>query len=370
MKKDILSLYLIAVALGLATSANAETQYLDLNGATAGFGEQTTGLLDWSAAVWTTDATGTSATSNWVNGNDAVLSASVNGAGSGGITGTTSATNIGNMDLSGFTGYIDFRTNMTVNGTINTNQATRQIGGELSGDITMSYSGTAMHTFHSRGLTSGSTINLGNATTVQTNMAMTASSLDGATLVFDGANWRNNSNDNFTNFTLQGNGSFSENNANADPLTMSATLQFGSAGATGIGSFTGDIGTGAITLSGDNQFDINRTSAVLTQDAFNLDVEGSIVLGGDLVVTLLSGSDVLELGDTFSLFSVTGDGTITGSFNSIDLSSALLTGGLTWDVSQLTGGGTGDLSVVPEPGTCALIGGMLALSFVMVRRNR
>lgn len=148
---------------------------------------------------------------------------------------------------------------------------------------------------------------------------------------------------------LQGNGTFSEVVNEADPRALTATLQFGSADSLGIGGFTGDIGTGAITLTGANEFDLNCASGVLRQDALNLHVEGSIVLVGDLIVSILGGSDTLDLGDTFSLFSVIGADTITGSSDSIDLSGALLADGLSWDVSQLTVGGTGDLSVVPEP---------------------
>ena len=50
-------------------------------------------------------------------------------------------------------------------------------------------------------------------------------------------------------------------------------------------------------------------------------------------------------------------------------SSGTLTEGVDYTLDYTTGSNI-TLNVVPEPGTYALIGGMLALGYVMVRRRR
>ena len=117
--------------------------------------------------------------------------------------------------------------------------------------------------------------------------------------------------------------------------------------------------------------------AVRVTDYDGIDVGGLLTYGG--VMTLLSDT-LLEEG-VYDLFGINGTDE-SGDFASIALSgSAYGTGlafaqagdvwtasaaGLTYTFSQLTG----DLSVIPEPGTYALLAGCFALASVMIRRRR
>jgi autotransporter-associated beta strand protein len=106
----------------------------------------------------------------------------------------------------------------------------------------------------------------------------------------------------------------------------------------------------------------------------SIDVDGQLTYGGALTLT----SDTLIAYGVYDLFWVASE---TGDFASIILSGAAYSGetfaqvgdlwtttvgGDTYTFSQLTG----DLTVVPEPGTYALLGGMFALAHVMLRRRR
>ena len=89
-------------------------------------------------------------------------------------------------------------------------------------------------------------------------------------------------------------------------------------------------------------------------------VSGELSLGGDLRVVLIDGFTP-DMGDIFTLFDVASlGGTLTGEFSSLELPE-----GIDWDTGDLYS--TGTLSVVPEPGTLALLAvGGLAL----LRRRR
>jgi len=64
-------------------------------------------------------------------------------------------------------------------------------------------------------------------------------------------------------------------------------------------------------------------------------------------------------------------GTNTGTFasNTVTDSSGTLTEGVDYTIDYITDGNI-TLNIIPEPGTYALIGGMLALGTVMLRRRR
>ncbi len=87
-----------------------------------------------------------------------------------------------------------------------------------------------------------------------------------------------------------------------------------------------------------------------------LDVSGTLTLGG--ILNLTTGY-AAEVGDTVKLF----DGGITGSFSEIN--GLELGNGLTWDPGNLTV--TGEITVVPEPGTLFLLAG--AAFVTLLRRS-
>jgi hypothetical protein len=67
-------------------------------------------------------------------------------------------------------------------------------------------------------------------------------------------------------------------------------------------------------------------------------------------------------GDAFHLF----DGSIVGVFDQVNLPT--LDGGREWDVSRLYSAGT--IGVVPEPGTFALLAGLLVSASLIWCRRR
>src|SRR5262245_28070810 len=70
MKKAILPVVMLILAL--AATADAATQFWDVNGATAGFGgANSTGTWNLTNTNWTSDGTGSTATVAWVQGSDA-----------------------------------------------------------------------------------------------------------------------------------------------------------------------------------------------------------------------------------------------------------------------------------------------------------
>ncbi len=107
------------------------------------------------------------------------------------------------------------------------------------------------------------------------------------------------------------------------------------------------------------QFDINKTGVTLTNDEVFVNTIGTtLTLGGTLNVTA-TGSALVQ-GDTFDLFdAATFSGTLTqGIMPTLDP-------GLAWDISNV--GVDGSITVVPEPGSAALLvlGGTL-----LFRRRR
>jgi hypothetical protein len=130
-----------------------------------------------------------------------------------------------------------------------------------------------------------------------------------------------------------------------------------------------------LTLAGTTTMEIEGTARGTEYDA--IDVGGLFSYGGDLFIT----SDTTIADGTYDLFG--GAGTETADFASIVLSGAAYSNdALTFDSSDVwtaTVSGitytftqtTGDLVVVvPEPGTFALLAGLVGLVSVMSRRRR
>jgi hypothetical protein len=355
MKKSILTATLITA--GIVAGANAAEQFLG-DGVANPITQTGTATLDLTTAnlLDVNDGTGTYGT--WVNGNDLNIV-----AGAPKVT-VTDAVTVNNITRSaGQSGRADYFTTgsglLTINGTIS-GSTTRQanFGGANSAANAMSWGGNlTMGTGVNRLLlTSVQTIAAGSSVTASagnvlrlassesTDFSNLAINLNGGTF----QNW--NLATAVTLGSLTGNGSIDINGAQTTSINA---INVGDAST--IGLLSGDM---AVTMgSGTHNFDLLSLSGVNTADKL---AGASTVLGGDLVVDLLAGSDVLENGDSFDLF----DGTLSGSFNSVTLTS--LGGGLSWDTSALET--TGTITVIPEPATLGLVAAMGG-SILFIRRR-
>jgi len=114
---------------------------------------------------------------------------------------------------------------------------------------------------------------------------------------------------------------------------------------------------GDLTLGGTSEFEINTAG-----DISDLAISSALLtFGGTLNVTNIGGT--LSNGDTFDLFDW---GSATGTFSAVNLPA--LDGSLSWDQSNLYT--TGTISVVPEPNTATLLGGIGALALLRRRREK
>ena len=104
------------------------------------------------------------------------------------------------------------------------------------------------------------------------------------------------------------------------------------------------------------QFDINKTGVTLTNDEAL--VTGALTLGGTLNVAA-TGSALVQ-GDTFDLFDAA---TFSGTL--VQGTMPILDPGLAWDISNI--GVDGSITVVPEPGSAALL---VLGSTLLFRRRR
>lgn len=149
-------------------------------------------------------------------------------------------------------------------------------------------------------------------------------------------------------------------------VTMERVINNGTAGILTLND------SATVTVTGN--MDLGSAAAIAIEAGSTLNVGGLMSYGGAFSIT----SDTVLANGVYNLFNLTG--TESGDFSSVVLSGAGYGGeslSLSSDVWTATVGGkdysfsqiTGDLSVIPEPGTYALIGGMLALSSVMVRRR-
>ena len=137
-------------------------------------------------------------------------------------------------------------------------------------------------------------------------------------------------------------------------------------------------GSGSITLTGEDPGSIVITDSVnttgftgafnLTSGSFELAAISSANASFDLTI---SGTGVYDNAASVAFTSLTIDGNAVAA--DTYTRAALLTYGTTEygaDWSGFIADGGASITVIPEPGTCALIGGLLALTSVMIRRRR
>ena len=136
--------------------------------------------------------------------------------------------------------------------------------------------------------------------------------------------------------------------------------------------------SGALTLASGSFTNMEITGGTRGTDYDGIDVGGALTYGGGLTLT----SNTLIGVGTYDLFDFTSE---SGDFTSIILSgtayasNAFIQNGDVWDAivdnqtytfSQVTGNLVVATTAVPEPETFALLGGLLALGYVMLRRRR
>jgi autotransporter-associated beta strand protein len=157
---------------------------------------------------------------------------------------------------------------------------------------------------------------------------------------------------------------------NGNISTSSTTVSGGSLGGSGtvgavniqaagtldfVDNTIADLNTGNLTLAGTSNFEISATANTADQAISS----AILVFGGTLNVSNIAGT--LADGQSFDLFNW---GSTSGAFSSVALPT--LTGGLTWDQTQLYS--TGTITVVPEPNIATLLGGLGVLALLRRRR--
>ena len=140
----------------------------------------------------------------------------------------------------------------------------------------------------------------------------------------------------------------------------------------GILTFSGDL-----TLASGSFTNMEITGSTRGTDYDGIDVDGALTYGGGLTLT---SNTLIGVGE-YNLFDFTSE---SGDFSSITLSgtayasNAFIQDGDVWDAivdnqtytySQVTGNLVVATAAVPEPETFALLGGLLALTYVLGRRR-
>ena len=223
-------------------------------------------------------------------------------------------------------------------------------GGTITADqLTLNTGATSVFTFNSGLLNigaGGSTVNNGSVFTVGNGVNVATLNLGGGTNSF--ANGLTISSQAF----LRGNGVIIGNVANSGTLSP--------------GNSAGSLAfAGNLTLAGSSVLAMEIGGTLAGQfDQISIS-NGAFAVDGTLTVSLINGFNPSS-GDSFHLFDFTSATSTSGVFAAVSLPS--LGGGLSWDSSQLLV--TGDLSVVPEPSTLALVIGGCFLGVLVNRRQR
>jgi hypothetical protein len=207
---------------------------------------------------------------------------------------------------------------------------------------------------------SGGSLTMGNTTATQNSIGQHTSGTSSVTL--QGGAWTAN------NVTVIGGGGtgHTDFNVQAGALTLtSATI--GSETGTAAFNIIGDAATQmqgngwTIGANGTLSFDFDSTGvsqldlSFLTADTATLAVDLTDYQGALGTITLVDANrdnTGQEFNSIFSTVNLT-EGAYAGSFITQDLATDLIT-----------------ITIIPEPGTYALLGGLLALSAVMLRRQR
>ena len=295
-----------------------------------------------------------------VNGGTLEVSGGLYSAGTNGVSSNINIGAAGTLDVTG-AGSLglnsDFDGTITNDGILNYNSsATQTLTGIISGSGALTQSGAGTLTISGANTYTG-------ATTVSAGILLinnTTGSGTGtaAVTVASGA-------------SLGGSGTIS----GATTIQSGGFLAPGN--SPGILTFSGDL-----TLASGSFTNMEITGSTRGTDYDGIDVGGALTYGGGLTLT----SNTLIGVGTYNLFDFTGDNASeSGDFSSITLSGTayasneFIQNGDVWDAivdnqtytySQVTGNLVVATTAVPEPETFALLGGLLALGTVMLRRRR
>ncbi len=192
---------------------------------------------------------------------------------------------------------------------------------------------------------------------------------------------------------------FTGNFANGEPVFQAATAQ-GPAGAdwlsfagplTGGGALNGNIlilggytpganSPALIQVNGRTAFGAGSTLTLqlgggggrgLGYDSFNLNADGALDVTGATLRIISARGFAPSAGDAFTLFKLNPGGSFTGTFFTIDTSSASPGPGLAWDLASLyTAGEIEVVAAVPEPASLSVLLGALVLGLGCLRCRR
>ena len=197
-----------------------------------------------------------------------------------------------------------------------------------------------------------------------TNTYVGATTVNDGTLIVDG-----NSSGVAGNVTIASGATLGGSGTIGGATTIQSGATLAAGNSPGVLTFNDDL---TLSAGSDTVMEITGTTRDSQYDG--IDVGGLLTYGGALTIT-----STAEIADgTYDLFGI--NGTEGGDFATVVLSGVAssdafslssdmwtaIVGSKTYSFSQITG----DLTVVPEPETFALLGGLLALGYVMVRRRR
>jgi len=394
------------VTLGTAIlttgSDNTSTTFAGIISGSGGLTKVGTGMQTLTGNNTYTGATVVSGGTLGVNGSLASGSVSVGTgavlAGSGTIAGLVSSTGsiIGSLTFSndvtinngGTAAASAFNGNITDNGTI-TSAVNVQSGKILSGSgsVTNTVTGTSA-TINGSALTLGDTTLYGASTLSGHNIANSVT-VAGGTTTLTGTTKSTSALTVAAGATLNANGTIDGSAAVSGLLKGNSTLT-GNLSLTS-GTLSSGNSPGITTVQGDFTMDsssklVAEVSGTVAGSSYDqVKVSGNVSLAGTLDLSTLSG---LAQGTTITLIDNRSNGTTTGYFSSIITSGSTyaVTSGSTYTFTigtteyslSYTSNGDGDgygndvtLSVVPEPGTWAmLVGGIGMLGFVQRLRRR
>jgi autotransporter-associated beta strand protein len=298
-------------------AANGTAQYIDFNGATAGFGTPT-GTPDQLSTIWTTDNTGSTATTAYTSGDQMTF---------GAVSGDTSLQGTFSVNLNQATGQVlngivvnSTGLNVTLTGTANVHPTSSSTWTVAAGSTL-----TESDTRQTSGSTTGKGLNFNNQTITMTG----GGTINIATAL--GANSTGSMTVNMSGGTVNLQQTATTGVNGFAGVTGSFTLTNGTLNLASAGSLIAFNGFGAGKLFNINGGTIDNTSG----SAGTLNIgSGSYSIGGDFA---FAGSNSLDLGTNAVAIAGTTNRNITVTNNTLTMGGSI-TGGATSGITKLGAG--------------------------------